>query len=725
LGKIRVYELAKELGITSTELRAHLAEMGVEVVSASSSLEDATADAVRELIKQQAPAAPAPEDDEGLEVVTLPPSATVKDFALALDTEAENVIEELDRLGQTFLPNQIITPDLAHQVARGWGYKIIIEKKEEKPPAPPAAPAAGKKAPAEPPAETAPAATRIVVIERERESEKERIAERRLKAAPPPRVPVIALEEPEPEPEPEVEEVPLPAVIWRPEPSPDAPLRPPVVTVMGHVDHGKTTLLDYIRKSKVTASEAGGITQHLGAYQVEVGGKKITFIDTPGHEAFTAIRARGAQVTDIAILVVGADDGVKPQTLEAIDHARAAAVPIIVAINKIDRAEANVDRVRRQLMSSDLLAAELGGEVEMIPICALDGTGVDALLDVVLALADLKELKGSVDRPAAGTIIESSLDRRQGPMATVIVQEGVLKTGQALVAGLSCGKVRTMTDALGKPLREAGPSTPVKIIGLNPVPQAGDIFQAVKDEKIARQIAEQRRLADREVSMRLSARPSLKELYRQIQAGEVKDLNLVVKADTQGSLDAISKSLTALQHPEVKVSILHSAVGEITESDVLLAAASNGLIVGFHVGAEAAARRSAKDEKVEIQLYEIIYHLIDDVRQALVGLLPVQLEEVILGEALVKALFRSSRLGAVAGCLVTSGKMLRGAQARIHRGGNVVFTGTLESLRHVKDDVKEISTGTECGVILHDFEDYQVGDVIEAFEIQEVRRQTL
>jgi translation initiation factor IF-2 len=723
LGKIRVYELAKELGITSAELRAHLTEMGVEVLSASSSLEDATADAVRELIKQQAPAAP-DADDEGLETVTLPPSATVRDFAQALDTEAENVIEELERLGQTFLPNQIITPDLAQQVARSWGYKIIIEKKEEKPPTPPP-PTPGKKAPAEPAVETAPGATRIVVIERGRESEKERIAERRLRAAPPPRVPIAVLAEPEPEPEPEEEVAPLPAVIWRPQPPADAPLRPPVVTVMGHVDHGKTTLLDYIRKSKVTASEAGGITQHLGAYQVEVGGKKITFIDTPGHEAFTAIRARGAQVTDIAILVVGADDGVKPQTLEAIDHARAAEVPIIVAINKIDRAEANVDRVRRQLMSSELLAVELGGEVEMIPICALDGTGVDALLDTVLALADLKELKGDVDCPAAGTIIESSLDRRQGPMATVIVQEGTLRTGNALVAGLSCGKIRTMTDALGKPLREAGPSTPVKIIGLAPVPQAGDIFQVVKDEKIARQIAETRRLSDREVSMRLSARPSLKELYKQIQAGEVKDLNLIVKADTQGSLDAISKSLTALQHPEVKVQILHSAVGEISESDVLLAAASNGLIVGFHVGAEAAAKRSAKDEKVEVQLYEIIYNLIDDVRQALVGLLPVQLEEVVLGEALVKALFRSSRLGAVAGCLVTSGKMVRAAQARLRRNGNLVFTGVIESLRHVKDDVKEVTLGTECGIILRGFEDYQVGDIIEAFEIQEVRRQTL
>ncbi len=718
MAKIRVYELAREVGITTAALRAQLLEMGVEVSSASSSLDETTVATIKELLHHQQAASPA-EEESGLETLTLPASATVKDFAQALDADVENVLEELSRLGHPHLPNQIIVLPVANQLARGWGYRVVIQQEAPPPPPPP---------PAAPPApaveETVRTAPRVVVIEKGRE--KERIAERRMKppAAPAPRPEPVVEEAPPPPPVVE-EEPPAPPKIWRPEAAPDAPHRPAVVTVMGHVDHGKTTLLDYIRKSNVTAGEAGGITQHVGAYQVVTGGRQITFLDTPGHEAFTAIRARGAQVTDIAVLVVGADDGVKPQTLEAIDHARAAEVPIVVAINKIDRAEANIDRVRRQLAEAGLLAVEIGGETEMVPVCAKDGTGVDALLDTLLALSDLLELRGAVDRPAAGTIIESALDRRRGHQATVIVQEGVLRIGDAVVVGLSSGKIRMMSDDRGQPMQEAGPSTPAVISGIAPVPQAGDVFQVVENEKTARQIAEARRLSQREDHMRPLSRASLQDLYEQIQAGEVKELNLVLKVDTQGSLDAIAKSLLSLHHAEVKVSLLHGAIGEITESDVLLAAASNGIIIGFQVGIDAQAKRSSADEKVEIRLYQIIYDVIDDVRQALVGLLPVQEEEVVLGEAEIRALFRSSSMGTVAGCLVQSGKMVKGAKVRIRRNGDVVFTGSLQSLRHVKEDLAEVAAGMECGITVQNFSDFRPGDRIEAFEVRQVRRKTL
>jgi len=720
VGRIRVYELARQLGITSAALRAHLGEMGVEVSSASSSLDETTAATVRELLYQQ-PTQALEEEEQGLETISLAPSATVRDFAQALDTDVDNVLEELQRLGHPHLPNQILLASLARQLARGWGYRVVMEE-EAPPPAPPPPLPPKPPSPAEETARGAPA-PRVVVIERGREREKERIAERRLKP-PPAAPPVVEIAEEEPVAAP-VEEAPVRPAPWKPEAPPDAPPRPAVVTVMGHVDHGKTTLLDRIRRSNVTEQEAGGITQHIGAYQVEIEEREITFIDTPGHEAFTAIRARGAQVTDVAVLVVAADDGVMPQTLEAIDHARAAEVPIVVAINKIDRPEANVERARRQLAEAGLLAVELGGETEMIPICATDGTGVDSLLDTLLAMADLLELRAAVDRPAAGTIIESSLDRRRGPLATVLVQEGMLRVGDAVVAGLACGKVRMMSDERGRYLREAGPGTPVAVTGLSPVPQAGDVLRVVESEKVARQIAEEKRLAQREAHLRPLARASLQELYRQIEAGEVKELNLLLKADTQGSLDAIGKSLLSFQHPEVKVNLLHRAIGEITESDVLLAAASNGIILGFQVGVEALARQSAADEKVEIRLYQVIYDVIDDVRQALVGLLPVQKEEVVLGQAEVRALFRSSRMGTVAGCAVVSGRMVRGAQVRVRREGDVIFTGTLDSLRHVKEDVQEMAAGTECGIALFSFSDFRVGDLIEAFEVQEVRRKVL
>ncbi|NIM05690.1 MAG: translation initiation factor IF-2 [Armatimonadetes bacterium] len=718
MARIRVYELARQLGITSAALRAHLHEMGMEVSSASSSLDETSAATVKELLSQQlsAPSEEA-EEDQGLEPITLPPSATVRDFAQILDTDVENVLEEFQRLGHAHLPNQILSPEVAKQVARGWGYRLTLEEKKPPPPTPPTPE----------PKKAAPKSPRIVIIEKEAQ----RGGERRFKPPPSSRPAVV-------EPEIEEEEVPAPIEevpeepeepevpeIWRPEAPPDAPSRPPVITVMGHVDHGKTTLLDYIRKSKVTDAEVGGITQHIGAYQIELDGKKITFLDTPGHEAFTAIRARGTRVTDIAVVVVAADDGLMPQTQEAIDHARAAEVPIVVAINKIDRPQANIDRVRQQFSALDLSSVEWGGETETVPICALDGTGVDTLLETLLTMADLHELKAAQDRPAAGTIIESSLDRRKGPVATLIVQEGILKVGDALVAGFSCGKVRMMNDDRGKALREAYPSTPVSISGLSPMPQAGDVFRVVENEKVARQIAEERRLAQRDARLRPTARTSLQDLYQQIQSGELNQLNLVLKADAQGSADAIAKSLVSFEHPEVKVNLLHSAIGDVIESDVLLAAASKGIIIGFQVGVDPQARRSAADEKVEIRLYKVIYDVLEDVRQALIGLLPTQTEEATLGEAEVKALFRSSRAGTVAGCVVISGKMVRGAEIRVRREGDLIYTGKLNSLRHVKEDVEEMESGRECGISITDFNDFQVGDLIEAFEIREIRRQVL
>ena len=717
MAKIRVYELAKQLGVPSAVLRARLEEMGVEISSTAASLDETTAATVKELLSHQPSALPETEaDDPGLEAIKLPPSATVRDFAQALDTDVENVMEELQRLGHTHLPNQILLPNLAQQVARGWGYRVTFEEKAAPAPAaPPKAPTTG------PVVAAAPSQPRIVIIEKEAE----RIAERRLKPPPPRRVAAPEVVEAPPPPPVEEKVEPEVPVIWRPVAPPDAPVRPPVVTVMGHVDHGKTTLLDFIRRSNVTAQEAGGITQHIGAYQVELAGRKITFLDTPGHAAFTAIRARGAQVTDIAVVIVGADDGVMPQTLEAIDHARAAGVPIVVAINKIDRPQANVGRVRQQLAEAGLTPVDWGGETEMIPISALDGTGVDNLLDTILAMADLRELRGAVDRPGAGTIIESSLDRRRGPLATMIVQEGVLHVGDALVAGVASGKVRAMHDDRGSAVKQAGPSMPVSIIGLSPVPQAGNIFQVVESERVARQIAEERRLVQRDSRMRPIARTSLQDLYEQIQAGEVNELNIVLKGDAQGSLDAIGKSMLTFQHPEVKVALLHLAIGEVSESDVLLAAASNGIIIGFQVGVDPQAKRSAVDEKVEIRLYQVIYDVLDDVRQALVGLLPVQQEEVVIGQAEVRALFRSSSMGTVAGCLVTSGKMARSASVRVRRNGDVIFTGTLSSLRHVKEDVAEVSSGTECGIVVANFSEFKAGDTIEAFEVREIRRQVL
>ena len=495
-----------------------------------------------------------------------------------------------------------------------------------------------------------------------------------------------------------------------------AKLRAPVVTIMGHVDHGKTSLLDTIRKTDVAAREFGGITQHIGASTVDADGRRIVFVDTPGHEAFTTLRARGAQVTDIAVLVVAADDGVMPQTLEAINHARAAKVPIIVAINKVDLPQANPDRVKQQLADQGLMPEDWGGETVTVPVSARTKQGVKELLEMVLLVADLQELRANPDRPARGTILEANLDKGRGPVATVLVQEGTLRTGDAVVTGESYGRVRWMVSDRGERLNDAGPSMAVEVVGLDSVPGAGDLLEVVRDDKLAKAIAEERR-ERRKAAEFAAARPgSTEEMYA--EAGP-KELRLIIKADTHGSIEALSTSLQRLATPEVGLSILHAAVGNVTESDVMLAVASRAVIIGFNVRPEGAVRKLAEQEQIEILTYRIIYEAIDDVGKRLRGFLAPKKREVSLGQAEVRQTFTISKVGTIAGCYVAQGAIPRSASIRVIRDGVVVYEGKIASLRRFKDDVREVTEGFECGIGIERFNDVKVGDILEAYEIRE------
>lgn len=498
-------------------------------------------------------------------------------------------------------------------------------------------------------------------------------------------------------------------------------LRPPVVTVMGHVDHGKTSLLDAIRQTHVTAHEAGGITQHIGAYQVISQGKKIVFLDTPGHEAFTAMRARGAQVTDIAILVVAADDGVMPQTIEAINHAKSAKVPIIVAINKMDRPGANPDRVKQQLGEHGLIPEDWGGDTIMVPVSAHKKTGITALLEMVLLVAEMQEIKANPNRAALGTIIEAQLDKGRGPVATVLVQKGTLRIGDSIIAGTAYGKVRAMLNDRGEKVKKAEPSTPVEVLGLADVPAAGDILAAV-DEKVARSVAEKRIAKKRTDELMQSQKVSLDDLFKQIQEGNIKDLNIVVKADVQGSIEALRQSLLALNtdSKEVRVSIVHAGVGAINESDVLLASAANALIIGFNVRPDANARKAAETEKIDIRTYRVIYEAINDVQAAMTGMLAPEYKEVIQGRVEIRKVFTISK-AVIAGAYVLEGKIASTSKIRIIRDGIVVHEGELESLRRFKDDVKEVAAGYECGISVEKYRDLKEGDVIEVYAMEEVK----
>jgi len=496
--------------------------------------------------------------------------------------------------------------------------------------------------------------------------------------------------------------------------------RPPVVTMLGHVDHGKTSLLDVIRHTNVVASEAGGITQHIGAYQVEHRGKKITFLDTPGHEAFTAMRARGAQGADIAVLVVAADDGVMPQTLEAIDHARAAQVPIIVAINKMDKPNANPERVKKQLSEAGLDPEEWGGNVICVPVSAKEKTGIEELLDSILLVADLAEIKANPNRPAVGTVIEAKLDKSRGPTATLLVQNGTLREGDSLVIDDIYGRVRAMFNEKGEKLKEAPPSTPVVVLGLSGVPRAGDIFEVVEDEKTARAIAAQRA----EEKERGAARPgralSLEEIYARMEAGQVKELRLILKTDVQGAIEPVVSSLEKLSHDELKVKFIHVGTGNISESDIMLAVASKAIVIGFNVEVDPAAHIMAEAEGVDVRLYDVIYKLIEDVDKALKGLLEPTYEELVTGRAEVRAVFTIPRVGNVAGVYVTEGLLSRNSLARVKRDGQVIYEGRVASLKRFAEDVKEVRAGFECGVGLEGFGDFKEGDIIELYREERV-----
>ena len=499
--------------------------------------------------------------------------------------------------------------------------------------------------------------------------------------------------------------------------------RPPVVTVMGHVDHGKTLLLDAIRKTDVVSQEFGGITQHIGAYQVHVDGREITFIDTPGHEAFTAMRARGAQVTDIAVLVVAADDGVKPQTVEALDHVRAAGVPIIVAVNKVDKPESDPQRVRQQMVELGVVPAEWGGTVEFVDVSAKARTNLDSLLETILLVADLEELKADPEGRARGAVIDANLDKGRGAVASVLVQKGSLDVGDALVAGSAWAKVRAMLDENGRPVKQAGPSKPVQILGWSSVPNAGDDFREVQDEREARHLAQEREAKFRAAELVTSRPPTLQELMAQARQAEVPDLNLVVKADVQGSLGAVMDAFLKLPQDEVRVNIIHGATGGITESDIALAVASDAIVVGFNVRPDANARELADREGVDVRLYRVIYEAIDDIRSALSGMLKPEEHEIELGRAEVRTLFRVPRVGVVAGSYVVSGNITRNSRARVVRDGVVVYEGRIGSLRRFKDDVREVAEGFECGISIENFQDVHEGDIIEAYEVREVARQ--
>jgi translation initiation factor IF-2 len=593
--------------------------------------------------------------------IELPSTITVKDLAELLGVNPADVIRELIKSGIFATINQLIDRDTASLVASELGYEIA----EAVAPAVAGTAADGE---GEAPAEEA---TKEVLFEED-------------------------------------------------DPSALQP-RAPIVTVMGHVDHGKTSLLDAIRTTEVAAGERGGITQHIGASEVEKDGRRVVFLDTPGHEAFTAMRARGARVTDIAVVVVAADDGVMPQTLEAIHHARAAKVPIVIALNKIDKPDANPDRVKTELSEANVIVEEYGGDTPLVQVSAKTRVGLDELIEMILLVADLQELKANPKRRAVGTIVEAELDKGRGPVATAIVQTGTLRVGDVIVVGETFGKVRALENSLGKRVTKAGPSSAVVVLGLADVPQAGDTLRAVVDEKEARTMVESRRAAAAAKGGDGSGRATLEDLYRQIQAGQAKELRIILKADVSGSLGAITHALEQLSSDEVRINVLHEAAGDITDNDIMLAAASDAIVVGFNTRVTETARRAAESEGVDIRTYDIIYKLTDDIDAALKGLLEPEVVEVIEGRAEVRQVIRIGKGTVIAGSYVTDGRIVRGG-ARIWRGGRIVATDRIDSLRRFRDDVREVATGFECGIGLAGFHDLQEGDIIECFTSQTVSR---
>ncbi|MGF7186020.1 translation initiation factor IF-2 [Desulfitispora alkaliphila] len=673
--KIRVYELAKELGENSKDIVTKLHDLNITVKNHMSSISTEEAEKLKQSLgkKQEdtsikaAPkqtkgganknqsgkkgdkkisnnTAKSPEETE--KFIEISPNITVQELADAINKSSAEVIKKLMLLGVMATINQEVDVDTASLVASEFGYDVKVKEIKE--------------------------------------------------------------------------EDLIPEEVDNPE---DLEERPPVVTVMGHVDHGKTSLLDAIRSARVTAKEAGGITQHIGAYQVQANDKKITFIDTPGHEAFTAMRARGAQSTDIAILVVAADDGVMPQTIEAINHAKAAEVPIIVAINKMDKPEANPDRVKQELTEHGLVAEEWGGETICVPVSAKSHEGIDDLLEMILLVAEVEELKANPNRLATGVVVEAKLDKGRGPVATVIVQRGTLNVGHILVAGLSYGKVRAMMDHAGKRVKNAGPSYPVEVLGLSDVPEAGETFTVFSEEKIARSIVEKKIHIKKEEIQKRKSSVSLDDLFKQVGEGNIKDLNIIIKGDVQGSVEALRQSLEKLDTDEVRVSIIHTGVGNITETDVMLATASSAIIIGFNVRPDANTRKAAEKESIDIRLYRVIYDAIEDVKKAMSGLLDPDIKEVVQGRAQVRATFKVPKAGTIAGCYVIDGKITNSSKVRVIRDGVVIHESDIDSLKRFKDDAKEVVQGYECGIGVENFNDIKEGDEIEAYTFEEVKRE--
>ncbi len=695
---VRIYDLAKELNVTNNDLLEILKEMGEPTRTPSSTLPDAAAAAVRQRVSPKstsngtaAPngtaasngtaAAPAPAPAAVFtppsEPIDIPDVIKLKDFAELIGVSASDIQKKLMGLGVLASLNQPLNAQVTARLAKS--YKVPVNTVS--------------------PATAAPAAAATPVAA--------------------PAVPKVAV------------------VAAKPRQKPAGPVtRPPVVTIMGHVDHGKTSLLDAIRSAKVASGEFGGITQHIGAYQVEVDDpenkgqrRKITFLDTPGHEAFTAMRARGAQVTDIAVLVVAADDGVMPQTIEAINHARAAGVPIVVAMNKIDKEGANPTNVLTQLTQYDVMPEAYGGDVQVAEVSAKERLGLDDLLERILLVTDAEvEPKADPSAPATGTVVEAELDKGRGAVATILVDQGTLKMGDSIVAGDTFGRIKAMLDDRGQRITSAGPATPVVVLGLGSVPAAGDRLEVVKDEKTARQIAGERSITTRDDKLNTRRPVTLEDLQRQIKQGDLKELNLIVKGDVQGSVEAIRQSLDKIQHDEVKVKFISSGVGAVSDSDVLLASASSALIVAFNTKAEPAAQRLAEAEHVEIREYRVIYDLIDDVKDAMAGLLDPIFEEVALGTAEVRAVFKLPRAGgSIAGSYITSGKFVRGAQVRVKRGGRQVFDGKVDTLKREKDDAREVAQGFECGILIPGYDPQEPvndrpQDTLECYEMKRIPR---
>lgn len=665
MGKIRVYKLARELDKSSKELVEILKDLGVDISSHMSTVDDETAQLIRGMFSEKEIEEESPQEKEKTKKtggtkakveakassIKLTTPITVKELSEEIDRPANNLIKTLMGLGVMATVNHPLDEDTLMMLADELGISIELEKAE---------------------------------LEDSRDD---------LRVGP--------------------------EIIDKPE---DLKLRPPIVTVMGHVDHGKTTLLDAIRKTRVAESEAGGITQHIGAYQVEVNSKKITFIDTPGHEAFTAMRARGAQITDITILVVAADDGVMPQTVEAINHAKAADIPIIVAINKIDKPNAQPERVMQELTEHGLVPEDWGGDTICVPISALKEENLDELLEMVLLVAELEELRANPNRLAEGVVIESKLDKGRGPVATLLVKNGTLHIGDALLAGTVSGRVRAMIDDQGNRVKEALPSTPVEVLGFSDVPAAGDFVQVLEDEKMARQIAEERKQKEHELNLHQESRVSLEDLYKQIQEGEVKELNVIIKADVNGSIEALRDSLLKLGTEEVSINIIHTGVGAINETDVHLASASNAIIIGFNVRPDSNARSAAKKEKVDIRLYRVIYKVIEDLKDAMAGLLEPELKEVVTGRAEVRDTFKVPNVGVVAGLYVNEGVINRNYQVRLIRDGVVIHEGAIGSLKRFENDVREVREGYECGLGIEGYNDIKIGDELEIFTYEEIER---